>query len=125
MQISPLAASLVAPLQLRPRERVKEAPPWHRDVPPDSVDVRLAPRLNRYTQRPLRFTHLTTEAQQYAQRLALYRDLLDLPPPGVPSPEELRGALEALERERREERARERLAVDVNMNVDVGAGGER
>ena len=112
MQISSLAASLVAPLQLRPRERVKEPPPWRREVPPDSVDVQLAARANRYARPTLRFTNLTPEAEQYAQRLALYRDLLDLPPPGTPSPDELRAALSELERERLEARDRERAEID-------------
>ena len=76
------------------------------------MDVQLAARATRYARPTLRFTNLTPEAEQYAQRLALYRDLLDLPPPGTPSPDELRAALSELERERLEARDRERAEID-------------
>jgi hypothetical protein len=65
------------------------------------------PRVNRYGRPALRFRQLAAESQQYAQRLSLYRDVLDVPPPGTPSPDELREALGAIEGERERELERE------------------
>lgn len=102
MKISDLAPSIIAPLRVRRKRNEPKSPPWSARIPPDEIDVALKPRIRRYGRAPLKFNHhFGTTRTKYEQRLALYRDLNDEIPPGVPTPQEAYQALMRIYKERR------------------------
>ena len=76
-------------------------PPWYIEVPPDTVDIALIPRINRYERGSLKFHILGSTQQKVSERLALFREAMDIVPPGLAhSEEEMRDGLEEVMRER-------------------------
>lgn len=86
---------------LRRKRSGGKRPPWYVEVPPDTVDIALLPRINRYERGPLKFHVFGSTQQKIAERLALFRDVMDELPPGLAhSEDEMREGLEMVMRER-------------------------
>lgn len=101
----------VLPLFIRPRKTKRRALPYRFDVPPDSVDVQLLPRLNLYGRAPLRFHQLGTTSTKQREGLKFYQEQLNPHPQGTPSREELLERVEALRAEHERLRALERRSI--------------
>ena len=86
---------------LRRKRSGGRRPPWYIEVPPDTVDIALLPRINRYERGPLKFHVFGSTQQKIAERLALFREAMDELPPGLAhSEDEMREGLEMVMRER-------------------------
>ena len=90
---------VVAPAPVRRKRLGGPLPPWHDDVPPDTIDIELLPRINRYERGPLRFRQLGNTQRKLAERLAIFRDALDEIEPGLAHSEEemMEGLKEVME----------------------------
>lgn len=90
-----------APSIVRRRKGITRRPPWYVEVPPDTVDIALLPRINRYERGGLRFHTFGSTQQKIADRLALFRDAMGEIEPGIAfTEEEMRTGLEEVMRER-------------------------
>mgnify|MGYP004263800223 CR=1 FL=1 len=90
-----------APQTVRRRKGLVRRPPWYVEVPPDTVDIALLPRINRYERGGLRFHRFGSTQQKIADRLALFREAMGEIEPGLGySEEEMRSGLEDVMRER-------------------------
>jgi spore cortex formation protein SpoVR/YcgB (stage V sporulation) len=101
----------VLPLLIRPRKTKRRALPYRFDVPPDSVDVQLLPRLNLYGRAPLRFHQLGTTSTKQREGLKFYQEQINPHPQGTPSREELLERVEALRVEHERLRELERRSI--------------
>lgn len=92
---------ILGPSLIRRKGKNSKRPPWFVEVPPDTVDIALLPRINRYERGGLRFRSLGSTQQKLADRLAVFRDTMGEIEPGlVHSENEMREGLEAVMYER-------------------------
>lgn len=92
---------IIAPSRVRRKQGAIRRPPWYVEVPPDTVDIALLPRINRYERGGLRFRQLGSTQQKFADRMALFRDAMGEIEPGVGfTTDEMRHGLEDVMRER-------------------------
>ena len=77
-----------APTRVRRRKGTSRRPPWYVEVPPDTVDIALLPRINRYERGGLRFRRFGSTQQKFNDRLALFRDAMGEIEPGIGFTEE-------------------------------------
>lgn len=90
-----------APSIVRKRKGLAKRPPWYVEVPPDTVDIALLPRINRYERGGLRFHHFGSTQQKLADRIAIFRDHMEEATPGVGlTSSEMREGLESVMMER-------------------------
>ena len=90
-----------APQTVRRRKGSVRRPPWYVEVPPDTIDIALLPRINRYERGGLRFHRFGSTQQKIADRLALFREAMGEIEPGLGyTEEEMRSGLEEVMRER-------------------------
>ncbi len=90
-----------APTRVRRRKGTSRRPPWYVEVPPDTVDIALLPRINRYERGGLRFRRFGSTQQKFNDRLALFRDAMGEIEPGIGFTEEqMKTGLEEVMRER-------------------------
>ena len=83
MKITGNRLGVVAPAPVRRKRLGGPLPPWRDDVPPDTIDIELLPRINRYERGPLRFRQLGNTQRKLSERLAIFRDALDEIEPGL------------------------------------------
>jgi hypothetical protein len=92
---------VLAPAIVRKRKSLAKRPPWYVEVPPDTVDIALLPRINRYERGGLRFHHFGSTQQKLADRIAIFRDHMEEATPGVGlTSSEMREGLESVMMER-------------------------
>jgi hypothetical protein len=90
-----------APSIVRKRKGLAKRPPWYVEVPPDTIDIALLPRINRYERGGLRFHHFGSTQQKLADRIAIFRDHMEEATPGVGlTSSEMREGLESVMMER-------------------------
>ena len=100
MKINP-GLGVLGPTSVRRRSKSTKRPPWFVEVPPDTIDIALLPRINRYERGGLKFRSLGSTQQKLADRLALFRDTMEEVSPGLAySEKEMREGLEAVMLER-------------------------
>ena len=100
MKINP-GLGVLGPALVRRRSKSTKRPPWFVEVPPDTVDIALLPRINRYERGGLKFRSLGSTQQKLADRLAVFRDTMGEVSPGLAySEQEMREGLEAVMLER-------------------------
>ena len=100
MKINP-GLGVLGPALVRRRSKSTKRPPWFVEVPPDTIDIALLPRINRYERGGLKFRSLGSTQQKLADRLAVFRDTMDEVTPGLAySEKEMREGLEAVMLER-------------------------
>ena len=92
---------ILGPALIRRKIKNTKRPPWFVEVPPDTVDIALLPRINRYERGGLKFRSLGSTQQKFADRLAVFRDTMGEVPPGLAHSEtQMREGLEAVMYER-------------------------
>ena len=74
---------VIAPPRVRRKRLGGPLPPWHDEVPPDTIDIELLPRINRYQRGSLRFHHFGNTQRKLSERLAVFRDAMDKIEPGL------------------------------------------
>ena len=90
-----------APSVVRRKKGPVRRPPWYVEVPPDTVDIALLPRINRYERGGLKFHRFGSTQQKIADRLAIFREAMGEMEPGLGyTEEEMRSGLEEVMRER-------------------------
>ena len=83
MKITGNRLSVIAPSRVRRKRLGGPLPPWHDEVPPDTIDIELLPRINRYERGPLRFHQFGSTQRKLSERLAVFRDAMDKIEPGL------------------------------------------
>ena len=83
MKITGNRLGVIAPSPVRRKRLGGPLPPWHDEVPPDTIDIELLPRFNRYERGPLRFHHFGSTQRKLSERVALFRDAMDELEPGL------------------------------------------
>lgn len=83
MKITGNSLGVFAPSRVRRKRIGGQLPPWYAEVPPDTIDIALLPRINRYERGPLRFHHFGSTQQKFAERLAIFRDSMGEIEPGI------------------------------------------
>ena len=103
MKINGNQLGVVAPTRVR-RKRVGGVfPPWYAEVPPDTVDIALQPRINRYQRGSLKFHNFGNTQRKLSERLALFREAMGEIEPGLaPTRDELMEGLQEVMRTRHE-----------------------
>ena len=92
---------VLAPSVVRRKKGPVRRPPWYVEVPPDTVDIALLPRINRYERGGLKFHRFGSTQQKIADRLAIFREAMGEMEPGLGyTEEEMRSGLEEVMRER-------------------------
>ena len=92
---------ILGPALIRRKIKNTKRPPWFVEVPPDTVDIALLPRINRYERGGLKFRSLGSTQQKFADRLAVFRDTMGEVPPGLAHSEtQMREGLEDVMYER-------------------------
>jgi hypothetical protein len=92
---------ILGPSLIRRKGKNSKRPPWFVEVPPDTVDIALLPRINRYERGGIRFRSLGSTQQKLADRLSVFRDAMGELEPGLAHSEsEMREGLEAVMYER-------------------------
>ena len=115
------AYGVIAPNRVRRKRRSPQLPPWYVEVPPDTVDVALLPRVNRYQRGSLKFHQLGSTQRKSAERLEMFRETMGIVDPKLSHTQE--EMLEGL-KDIMTERAR-LLGLDVTeFNFDEGGDGE-
>lgn len=100
MKVNP-GLGVLGPALVRRRSKSTKRPPWFVEVPPDTIDIALLPRINRYERGGLKFRSLGSTQQKLADRLAVFRDTMGEVTPGIAySEKEMREGLEAVMLER-------------------------
>ena len=83
MKITGNRLGVIAPPRVRRKRLGGPFPPWHDEVPPDTIDIELLPRINRYERGSLRFHQFGSTQRKLSERLAVFRDAMDKIEPGL------------------------------------------
>ena len=118
MKIDTLAASVIQPLR-RKKKRSPKIPPWASELPPDKVEILLRAHVNRYSRSKLRYNHFGSTRTKYQQRMAIYKDLLDIHPEHVLSIEEMIEELVKLRQESIQKEQEQNIASTTSNKVDA------
>ena len=124
MKINGNHLGVAAPTRVR-RKRVGGVfPPWYAEVPPDTVDIALKPRINRYQRGSLKFHNFGNTQRKLSERLALFREAMGEIEPGLaPTRDELMEGLQEVMRTRHELLfGHEDQAIQESTNPGASAG---
>ena len=92
---------VLAPAVVRRKKGVTKRPPWYAEVPPDTIDIALLPRINRYERGGLKFHRFGSTQQKLADRAAIFQEhIADHPSDLALSQAEMRRSLEHIMMER-------------------------
>ena len=65
---------VLAPSVVRRKKGTSKRPPWYAEVPPDTIDIALLPRINRYERGGLKFHRFGSTQQKLADRIAIFQE---------------------------------------------------